>query len=266
MIKFVQSLGFKVVGIVTDNNKINQTMYSLFSKDDIVFENPDFPNDYIYMLYDTVHILKNIRNNWINKSDADKTFYFPHFNDNKILLACFSDLRSLESQNFLQKSFKINHKSLYPTNTERQSVQLAVNIFDRTTIAALHSANNENFEGTIHFLEIFNKWWTIVNNKHANSAVFNGNDENVAFLQKFLKFLERWKNLNMFNGCLTNDTYKAIHQTTSSLIMICKNMFPIIKLHVPGINYLLLGKFQTDLLEARFGKWQYIFCFCYRNF
>lgn len=94
-------------------------MYHLFSKTNIYFENPSFTNENIFLLFDTVHIIKNVRNNWLNKPDKEKTFYIPHFNNQKVLLACFDDIRQLESQDFLKKAFKLNHKSLYPTNTEQ---------------------------------------------------------------------------------------------------------------------------------------------------
>lgn len=145
VIHFVQKLGFKVVSIIRDNNRINQTMFSIFGKNNYSFDNPSYPGDKIFMLYDTVHLIKNVRNNWINKNDADKIFHYPHFETNCTMVARFEDIRTLDSNNFLKRGFKLNHKPLYPTVPERQNVQLTLNIFDPTTIAALISANNVTF-------------------------------------------------------------------------------------------------------------------------
>ena len=64
VIQFVQSLGFRILVIITDNNRVNQNMFNLFSREDHFFVNPQFPDSKIYLQYDTVHLFKNIRNNW----------------------------------------------------------------------------------------------------------------------------------------------------------------------------------------------------------
>ena len=54
-------------------------------------QNPINVDDRIYILFDTVHLLKCIRNNWIK--DVEKSFTFPEFSDNTVIInAAFSDL------------------------------------------------------------------------------------------------------------------------------------------------------------------------------
>ena len=45
--------------------------------------NPVNKIDRLYLIFDTVYLLKSIRNNWINQ--ADKTFVNPDFHDNSSL-------------------------------------------------------------------------------------------------------------------------------------------------------------------------------------
>lgn len=48
----------------------------------------------LFLLYDTVHILKNIRNNWINPKNV--TFHFPDFENPEIMKSAdFSHIREL---------------------------------------------------------------------------------------------------------------------------------------------------------------------------
>ena len=36
---------------------------------------------FLFLTFDFVHILKSIRNNWLNQNNFDKTMYFPKFDD-----------------------------------------------------------------------------------------------------------------------------------------------------------------------------------------
>ena len=72
----------------------------------------------IFLLFDSVHILKCIRNNWINLKNYKKTFSFPDFEDNeKILRASFADLETiylLETSHTLKKAPALSWKALHP--------------------------------------------------------------------------------------------------------------------------------------------------------
>lgn len=67
LIKMLQSKGFIVTIILTDNNKINQKMFEILAGLLNFFINPDFPSLKIYLMYDPIHLIKNFRNNWINR-------------------------------------------------------------------------------------------------------------------------------------------------------------------------------------------------------
>ena len=70
--------GFNVRAIVTDNHSANVMAFNKLLKsyggvDDIYLGN--FPNSKIYLFFNTVHLLKNIRSNLLNT----KKFVFPEF-------------------------------------------------------------------------------------------------------------------------------------------------------------------------------------------
>ncbi|KAH9360001.1 hypothetical protein HPB48_023126 [Haemaphysalis longicornis] len=112
-------------------------------------------------------------------------------------------------------------------------------------------------------METIVKWWKIVNVKTPfkgarfrddfKKPVFpSERDPKLSFLYDFVDWLEYWKKKQADTCKLTKETHGALHQTTQALIEICRYCFD--ELHM---SFVLLGKFQTDLLEDRFGRQLY---------
>ena len=249
------------------------------------FVNPFDNTHNIFVMFDSVHLFKCIRNNWLNQIDSKQTFHFPDFIDhNKILTASVSDLKMLqnmEQESVVKLAPALNKKVLFPTSLERQNVNLCVRLFDQKNVAALKQYQLElkysNVEGTICFLEIVLKWWKIFNVTHAYKGVrFNDSNchpitsvdhESILFLRQFLIWVEKWNNvvvqgeggnIKKRNGKLTSDTQLALTHTVSTTLEIVKSLFTVL-----NFKYVLLGKFQTDDLEARFGQYRQMSGACY---
>ena len=77
-------------------------------------------------------------------------------------------------------------------------------------------------------------------------------DERFGFLQNFGSWLQQWKNLNHKPrcGCLSEETFFALSQTTSAIINVIQ------KLLAHGSEPILTIKFQTDKLERRFSQYR----------
>ena len=76
-IESLSKIGFKVRGVVTDNHSANVTAFNCLLADygndfNLYIKHPSCPNVNTYLFYDTVHLLKNVRNNLIN----NKKFVF----------------------------------------------------------------------------------------------------------------------------------------------------------------------------------------------
>ena len=141
VIKTVTAAGYNIVAILSDNNVINRKMFMELSDTKTLVPfilNPVNKIDRIHLLFNTVHLLKYIRNNWINK--ADETFVYPSITDStSVMHASFSnliDLYHMEKANVLKDGYLLNWKALFPNANERQNVKLALRILDRTTVAA----------------------------------------------------------------------------------------------------------------------------------
>lgn len=181
-LELLHGCGFRVLTVISDNNRVNRNMFTLLTKsaNEYSFKLSPLGNE-IYVMFDPVHILKCVRNNWINLKDSDKTFIFPSFdgsviNSNELCYAKFSDVRNLyrsELGQLVKLAPKLNNKSVFPSSIEKQNVNLAVNIFHETTHAALVYFGVID---TAMFVGIILKWWSIMNIKDPVKGVRKRND------------------------------------------------------------------------------------------
>ena len=275
----LEKIGFHVICIVTDNNAINGKAMSLFASPptlSIVYPNPAERKRPLFYLYDAVHLLKCIRNNWINQKDAQKTMRFPEFSlDGKyyenpeIAYAPFSTLKNLytlEADNLLKHSYKLTFKAISPSNLERQNVKYVLQIFNDYVIQSLLTVGKKNclpfFSSVAGYIKLFYIWWTIMNvqapfkgfqtkNTYATPLTDDVNDEKFKFLESFYNWLEIWEKMDTMGGKLTRETFKALRHTSHAIIEIVK--YCTCELNM---KYILTAKFQTDKLESRFGQYR----------
>ncbi|XP_065298429.1 uncharacterized protein [Dermacentor albipictus] len=273
----LEEIGYRVVCVVSDNNAINAKAMSHFSSPpskQIVYAHPSNPRRPLFFVIDPVHILKCIRNNWLNQKNDQKCFYFPELKPDfigkqQMLSASFATIRNLynlESERLLSYGYSLSRKALCPSNIERQNVKLALQIFNDYLPQALRALGTKHnllfFEGTATFIEIVVKWWKIVNvktpskgkrllDKFQEPVHPNENDIKIDFLRNLLAWLEEWKSKNLDSGTLTRETHAAIDHTTYALVEFTKYCLEELK-----FSYVLLGKIQTDSLEERFGKYR----------
>lgn len=65
----LEHTGFKVIAVISDNNSINRKTMSLFSSAPrlkIVYQHPADQSRPLFFVVDPVHLLKHVRNNWLN--------------------------------------------------------------------------------------------------------------------------------------------------------------------------------------------------------
>ncbi|XP_077551220.1 LOW QUALITY PROTEIN: uncharacterized protein LOC144164833 [Haemaphysalis longicornis] len=280
----LEKIGYKVVCVVTDNNKINRKAMEHFdlssptgssSETRFVYEHPCDPARPLFFVIDPVHILKCIRNNWLKQSNDQRCFFFPemdseHTTERRMLTASFQTIRDVynaEVGQLLRHAHTLTRKGLFPTDIEKQNVKLALQIFHNSlppALRALQSKHNLQFvEGTAAFIDIVLTWWRIVNvqtpckgkrlRDELQSPVSSLEDPQVDFLYNLLDWPDEWKNrtAQYDSGKLTKETHAALHQTTHGLVEIAR--YCLTELHM---LYVLFGKIQTDSLEDRFGKYR----------
>ena len=202
-IQALHQTGFAVRAVVIDNHAPNVSVYSdLFGKfgssfSENIIAHPSKADSRIYLLYDSVHLLKNICNNLLYAG----RFIFPPFEFNnfldkaslpggeiswKLLNDVFYKDEFLQSN--LRKANKLTYKVLHPGDS-KQSFPLVLAIFDATTLAAIKSYFPDRVD-TANFLKLINCWWMISNSKtkyHTNFRIGNAvmpNDMKPIFWRK----------------------------------------------------------------------------------
>ena len=88
-------IGFQVLSIITDNNAINKEAISFFChllKLWILYTHSVMKSRLLFFLFDSVYILKCIRNDCLGQKDASKCMLFPKFCQNE-----YHELESVQS-------------------------------------------------------------------------------------------------------------------------------------------------------------------------
>ena len=176
----LKSCGFNVRAIVCDNHSSNISAYDLLLQD--CGQDPDstymmFESKKIYLLYDTVHLIKTIRNNLLNY----KRFIFPPFRfdgfEDVIEVAggemSWKTLHDVHDKDklldsYFRKAPALSYKALHPGN-RKQSVPLALAVFDSKTSAAIESYFPDR-KASADFLRLIDTWWVISNAKQQFSS------------------------------------------------------------------------------------------------
>ena len=258
--------GFCVRGIVTDNHSANINAFSSLvktfnSESNLYIEHAQNHGKKMYLFYDSVHLVKNTRNNLLN----GKIFVFPKFiynDDLHISVHCptgyisWGDLyniydRDKELSGNLRKAPKLSYQALHPCNN-KQNVPLPLAVIDETTIAAAKSyySNRPDVAG---FLSIFNKWWTIANSKQIFCANVLGNaivsgDKKSDFYRALADWIEQWCQSPHFT--LTAQTASALTSTLRSHAIL------IDELVNEGYSFVMTSRLQSDPIEKRFSQYR----------
>ena len=82
------------------------------------------------------------------------------------------------------------------------------------------------------------------------------NDKNLSYLQKFVEWWTSWEELpnesevksRNQTGKLSKETHFSLRRSTETPVKLCDYLIENF-----NVSYVLLGKFQTDNLEPRFG-------------
>jgi len=271
VITMLENAGYYVFCLISDNNRVNRNMFTCLCGGDLTpfIQHPCAADRKLFFLFDSVHLLKCLRNNWLGQCDAENTFQFPDMNDGSICKASMSHLRQLyasEKDNYIKMAPCLTYKALHPSNLERQNVKLVLKIFDEKTIIALDTfGNNSNTDmsGTSKFMKIILRLWKILNVKSTGKGrrkrdtdmdpIRHADDSNVVFLREVYSWLVQWEALQqkVRQGRLSNETLFALKHTVATFVELIKYLFD--ELHV---SYVLTGKFQTDCLEFRFSQYR----------
>ena len=269
-IQFIHKCKGHVMCVILDNNRTNQKSYCSFTPLSIdrpwIVKSPADENQPLYIMYDPVHLIKNLRNNW--ESEPTRTLQVPSLSSNAPFFACWNDLVSLhkdEKATMMQAS-KLTDSALNPSNLQKQKVSLALQVFCEETSAALKTStrSTESYKNTAKWIDLVVQLWKVLNCKskfHAkrhrdpDRAVIDSlNDHPKAVLNKFIEIARAMtpakRSTKRFKS-LTWDTGDAVQWTLSCLLDL--SHFLLTTESPVRHDYVPLGFFQQDDIEQHFG-------------
>ena len=268
-IDVLQNIGFKVRAVVCDDHQSNVSAYKNLlrsygsSEENLSME---YNDQKIYLCFDTVHLVKNIRNNLLNR----RRFIFPPFQFDgfydpvivpggeiswHLFHQVFKQDKKMHAN--LKTATKISAKVLHPGNC-KQSVPVALAIFHPSTSASIKYYFPERKDAA-QFLHLINVWWTISNSKDRfNSSYQLGNaavpgDNKPQFLRALADWIENWDSEKIRNAerfTLTAQTSYALRRTLRCHAALIEDLLD------DGYNYVLTARFQSDPIERRYGQYR----------
>ena len=140
----------------------------------------------------------------------------------------------------------------------KQSVSLALSIFDATTSAAIKSYYLERYDA-LGLLKLINLWWTISNSKQRYNTNFRIGDAAVEgdnkplFLQAFADWLERRQALQGQNSqkfTLTKQTCSVLVTTLHCTACLIEDLLS------RNYEFFSTSRLKTDPLELRISKYR----------
>ncbi len=177
------------------------------------------------LIFDTVHLLKCLRNNWISEKSQTLTF-------DGNLFAKFSDVEYVYQQEnmSLLRATPLNRATVYPARLQLQNVKLVVNLFNDKVATCLKLCGRQ---GTAEFVAVISTWWKIVN-VCGPSEDLRFNDacrmEQTPSSTNLEQFQQLFSNAPSGHGyprvhAMTHDTKKALVQTMDGYIALCKYLY-----------------------------------------
>ena len=130
VIDLISSLHGTVISVITDNNRTNQAFFKLFPT---VEDKPWLTQDGIFLLFDYVHLIKSVRNNWITETTQELEF---KHRKSVARWKDLIDLFELEKDNVAKLS-SLTQVAVYPKPIERQKMSTCLKVFNHKTSAAL---------------------------------------------------------------------------------------------------------------------------------
>ncbi|XP_063239296.1 uncharacterized protein LOC134540457 [Bacillus rossius redtenbacheri] len=260
VIEEVEETGFEILRIVTDNSSVNVSMMKEVCGGQLLpeIQHPNDENRVIFLSFDSSHILKNIRTQFLQKN----FFYRGIMISSKPL----KKLYDAQKHCTVKPVRCLNRKVVYPSNIEKMNVQRAKYVFSLPLTAALKTLptiapelveNHESLAETIRFLEYVRKWHDIHDVCNTKQAYMSRNTDKLVFtefdddrlswlLDTFLPYMENIQKSSSKQNKLSEETYEALVVTTQATVKCIQHLISV------GFHFVLSRNLSSDDIELLF--------------
>lgn len=249
--------GYTVVALTTDLGPTNSAVYNSLNVgigegQNCFFAHPSNDNLKVFVFADPPHLLKLIRNNFI-----DSGF---HYEEELLNKECLEELLLLNKSD-LRIPYKLEQKHIDASGSERQKVSLAAQVFSNTTAEAVRwfGSNGffscENWEACAEFFKATNDWFDLFNSKSkygktvASSAYGVDLQKQNDVLNTMTTYMQL---ITVGNHKTLLPFQKAIILNNSSLQQLLPYLKNIYNSDDFEIQYLLTNRINQDVIENFF--------------
>ena len=266
LIKIIRESSGYVYLVMNDNLAANIKFFRMLHEKFVSVNNYSIqhpvPNDVfrlLFTLYDTIHLFKNIKNNWTTEKMKKLRLCDPLTHEE--MNADFGHVIAIyqREKNSIIKQTKLAFSTVFPTNFDKQKVDLMLNLFNEKTVAVLRTDGNH---GTATFVRHVTRLFHMLNVKNLYSGQAYNDPDREAYrsiddprfdyiMNMALTFKKMDTSLTPYSTrvmCLTKQTSNALSLTLNGMVVLIQTL-----LSKPGIHYVLSGTMQSDRLEAEFG-------------
>ena len=165
LITEIELAGFPVVAIVNDPGPTNVRLWKTLGIciDNSNFENPASPDRYIFVFADAPHLMKLIRNNFLDHGFQLSDGNYVHSGPvNELIKRSKSDLKT---------SYKLSERHINVSGLQRMNVKLAVQLISETTAKSLQYFGSKglfldkHWEKTSQFISLTDSWFDLFNSR-----------------------------------------------------------------------------------------------------
>lgn len=254
IIKEVETAGYPVVAIVHDLGPSNLHIWKDFDIDGTVgkcsFKNP-FAERSIYVFADVPHLLKLIRNNFVDSG-------FKLRNGEHVSDTAVRELMSLKKTEY-SLAHKLSEFHLNLFGQQRQRVKHAVQLLSESVSKAVMFLGekgfikSENFKSTAKYIELVDEWFDVMNScrKYSDKSSRNGFGVNLDRQHKVLQEMISVTNTMR----VENSRRKGLYQFQKGILLSSQSLTGLYNMmhELFGIEYILTRKLNQDCLEHFFG-------------
>ncbi|KAL3188196.1 hypothetical protein MRX96_023943 [Rhipicephalus microplus] len=267
VMKAVKDVGFRVTRIVTDNHQSNVALFKSLSEDGMlahVVPHSLQQGDPLFLSFDPNHLIKNLRNNLVEREMMD--------GDNLIQGGLYlKKLLSIQSQLLVKPVGFLTQSHVEPNNLEKMKVSRATQVFSPVVIATLEflqenpqchldATEFQDCLPTITFMKMVSKWYDLHNigavkpRGQREEPFYLIDDDRLSWLEvDFITYIEE---IQLSGGKtkkkMTKETCEATIMTTRSTVALIQYLLD------NSFRYVLTHALNSDPVESLFS--------CFRQF
>ena len=214
----------------------------------------------MFLVYDYLHIFKNVRNNWITVDSKTLSFVV----DDNEYRAYWSDIQKLYEIDRATpiRLTKLTHTAVFPKPLQRQSVPLVCQVFNDKTVASLKTFKDSLgiSECTIILTQTMSEWFKMMNVKYRFSAIHLRDESRQTWKAGCTSFTRLEEVCQIISTCAWQGgggrKLKLTKQTAEAFTVSTRNNVYGAKLFLADkdFDYVLPAIFADEALEKFFGQ------------